>query len=192
MDESPDPSPFAAFAMPKRSAIEEFQQRQRKASQVRRKMFGCVLSCVVGAAGGSATCAAFDRDVEIVLTALVGSVAGGLLGVLLGLVVGSICFAVTMLAGSRGNINLELQFARRDPMTMMRGLLFVWSLIGTAIGAAIGALLGVKWADAAVELQPLGRPAMFASIAGGAFAVGVWFLAQRSQARAETAPPETA
>ena len=51
MDESPDPSPFAAFAMPKRSAIEEFQQRQRKASQVRRKMFGCVLSCVVGAAG---------------------------------------------------------------------------------------------------------------------------------------------
>lgn len=188
MNETSEPSPFAAFAMPKRSAVEEFQERQRKAAATRRTMLGCVVSCLVGAVGGATTCAAFERDLETVLTALVGSLVGSFLGVPAGLILGGICFGVMSLSGSRGRPSLESELHRRDPMTAMRGLMFAWSLIGVVVGAAVGALVGAQWGGAVALQESLGRRTMIGSIAGGSFAIAVWFHALRVLVRKPAEP----
>lgn len=180
MDETVEPSPFAAFAMPKRSAVEEYQVRQRRAAEARRQMLGCVLSCLVGAVGGATACAAADGDLDTVLTALVGALAGASAGVPSGFALGGICFSVMVMTSARGRPVVESEVARRDPMMALRGLLFAWSLIGVAIGAAMGALVGANWAGAAVPQQSLARSTMIGSIGGGGFAIAVWFFTLRT------------
>ncbi len=193
MDEPSDSSPFAAFAMPRRSAVEEFEERQRRSAQTRRRMVGFVLSCLIGAVGGATTCAAFEKSLDVVFTSLAGAMAGSLIGVASGLVIGAMCFSAMMMT-ARGKPGLDADLARRDPMAAMRGLMFAWSLIGVAVGAAQGALFGVRWAGAAVKFDPLGRWTMVGSILGGAFAIAVWFFALRSMAPSHphAEPPETA
>ena len=173
-------SPFAAFAMPKRSAVDEFQDRQRRAAETRRKMLGCVLACLVGAAGGATAWAASDGDLDTVLTALVGALAGASVGVPAGFILGGICFAVMVMTTSRGRPVVETEIARRDPMMALRGLLFAWSLIGVVIGAAMGSLVGANWAGAGVPQQSLARGTMIGSIGGGAIAIVVWFYTRQS------------
>ncbi|HEY3788017.1 MAG TPA: hypothetical protein VGL71_04140 [Urbifossiella sp.] len=193
MDDSSEPSPFAAFATPRRSAAEEFQERQRRAAQARRRMFGFILSCLVGASGGSTICAAFDCDLDIVLAAVAASIAGSSVGAIIGVVIGAMCFSIMLMTSARGRPGLDAGLAQRDPMAAMRGLMFAWALIGVVIGAAQGALLGVQAAGGTVRLDPLGRWTMVGSILGGAFAIGVWVVALRSMLRSNEAmePAET-
>ena len=188
MNEPLEPSPFAAFAMPKRNAVEEFAERQRRAAQTRRTMIGCVLSCLVGAVGGAASSAAFEGDLETVLAAIVGSLAGAFLGVPAGFVLGGICFSVMSLSGTRGRPTTESEIARKDPMATMRDLMFAWCLIGVAIGAAIGALLGAQAGGAIVLQQSLARRTMIGSLVGSGFAMAVWFYLQWSVARKPAEP----
>lgn len=171
-----EPSPFAAFAMPKRSAVEEFQEKQRKAAAAWRTLIGCVLAALVGAMGGSTACAAFDADLDAALTAFVGSLLGGVLGVVVGSVIGAMCFAVLGATNLRAR-NIGQEFARRDPMAAIRGMIFVWSLVGAALGSAQGALYGARWAGA---VQPsLARWIVASSVVGGAFGLAVWFFTSR-------------
>jgi hypothetical protein len=175
-DEPAEPSPFASFAMPKRSAVEEFQERQRRAAAALRTMIGCVLATQVGSIGGSTACAAYEADLDVALTALVGSLIGGTCGSCLGALVGAMCFAALSSTVGRSR-TLGNEFARRDPMVAIRGLMFAWSLVGTVLGAAQGALQGAHWAGAV--RPPLGRWIVVASVLGGAFGLAVWFLARR-------------
>jgi hypothetical protein len=173
MEDTPEPSPFAAFAAPRRGAAELFQERQRKAAHARRLMIGCVCACAVGAACGSSVGAA-DGNFEAAWPALAGASAGALLGVVAGFILGGICFAVLIVMNARGKPGLDAELGRRDPLAGMQAMFFVWSLIGVAIGAAAGALLGVQTADPALKTQPLLRSVMIASILGEAFAAGLW------------------
>ncbi|MFO0804762.1 MAG: hypothetical protein U0791_16765 [Gemmataceae bacterium] len=175
-DEPADPSPFASFAMPKRSAVEEFQERQRRAAAALRTMIGSVLAVLVGSIGGSTACAAYEADMNAALTALVGSLIGGAGGSILGAILGAMCFAALSTTFGRSKA-LGNEFARRDPMAAVRGLMFAWSLVGAALGAAQGALQGAHWAGAV--RQPLGRWIVVGSVLGGAFGLVVWFLARR-------------
>lgn len=177
MDESSESSPFAAFAMPKRNAVEEFQERQRRAAAARRRMLGCVFASLVGTTVGATACAAFERDLDAVLASLVGALIGSASGAVLGVIVGAICFGAISMAKMRG-ANIATDFARRDPMAAVRGLMFAWSLIGTAVGGSAGAQAGVKWAGAAPPDQ--GQWTMAGSLIGGGFALVVWFVSMRN------------
>ena len=73
-------------------------------------------------------------------------------------------------------------------MTTMRGLMFAWCLIGVATGAAAGAILGAQAAGGIVFQRTLARRTMIGSLAGGGFAMVVWFSLQRSQARKPSEP----
>jgi len=187
MEDSSDSSPFAAFAMPKRSAVEEFQERQRRAARTRRWMIGCVLAGLVGSIGGATVCAAFDGNLEVVLTSLIGALIGGSGGVVIGLIVGAMCFSAMFVTNLRGKSTIETQLARRDPMAAMRGLMFSWSLIGAALGASAGAREGVEWAGANLLQQSLARWTVLGSILGGGFGLAVWYFALRSTARTTAA-----
>lgn len=181
-DEPAEPSPFAAFAAPKRSAAEEYQERQRKAAATRRTLLGCALAGLVGAVCGATACAASAANLDGVLTALVGSLIVAAGGTLVGAILGAVCFgaisATTTRARTIGN-----EFVRRDPMAALRGLMFAWSLIGAAIGAKLGAEEGARWAGAAAS--PLSRWSMAGSLAGLGFGLVVWFFTlRRVQSRA--------
>lgn len=175
-DEPAEPSPFASFAVPKRSAVEEYAEKQRQAAVARRALIGCILAALIGAVGGSTACAAFEADLDAVLTAFVGSLLGGVLGVGIGAIIGAMCFSVLLAPKFRAR-NIGEDFIRRDPMTAIRGLMFAWSLVGAALGSAQGAHYGARWAGAVQ--QPLGRWVVVCSVAGGAFGLAVWFLARR-------------
>ena len=187
MNDSLEPSPFAAFAVPKRSAKDLFQERQIRAARVRRWMIGCVLSCLVGAVGGSTGSAAFEGNIETVLVAAVGSLAGGFLGVPAGFILGGICFSVMSLSSSRGRPAVESERSGRDPMSRLRGLLFVWCLIAVAIGAAVGALLGAHEACGIALEKSFARRTMFGSLAGGGFALALYSLKSLTPRQAEPA-----
>lgn len=175
-DEPLDPSPFAAFAMPKRSAAEEFEENRRQAAATRRILFGCVLAALVGAMGGSTACAAFEADFDVALTAFVGSLLGGVGGVVVGAILGAICFGVISATAARSH-TAGNAFVRRDPMAAIRGLMFVWSLVGAALGSAQGALYGARWVGPVP--QPIARWIVMASVGGGAFGLAVWFFIWR-------------
>ena len=173
-----EPSPFAAFAAPKRSAVEEFQERHRRSVEARRKMIACVLAAIVGTTMGATACAGFNLDFEPLLTILVAAHIGSIGGAVLGLIVGSICFAALSVAGMRTR-SIGNEFVRRDPMGALRGLMFAWSLMGTALGSSAGARVGSAWANVNLAAEPLGRWTMFGAVAGGFLALAVWFLTVR-------------
>jgi hypothetical protein len=187
VEEVPDASPFAAFAMPKRSAVEVFQEKQRQAKIVRRKMLGCILGAVVGATGGASVCAAYEADLTSALIAVVGALVGSHLGVVIGAIIGAMCFSVMVMTGTRKDPSFESNLVRRDPMTAMRGLMFAWALIGAALGAASGAVAAMDWAGVPREQLPLRRWTMVGAILGGAFGVAVW--AYTSRVRREQSIP---
>lgn len=180
-DETTEPSPFAAFAVPKRSAVEEYQEQQRRAAAARRTMFGCVLAALVGCTGGATACAAGEADLDGVLSSLVGSLIGSVSGAVLGAIVGTMCFGILNMANARSR-GIANDFVRRDPMAAVRGLMFAWSLIGTALGASEGAQAGARWAGVAVAQQPLARWTMIGSLIGGGFGLAVWFFTMRKSA----------
>lgn len=179
-DDSTESSPFAAFAVPKRNPAEEEQERRRRAAISRRKMLGNVLACLVGATGGATACAAFDGDFDTVLTSLVAALIGSASGAALGAIAGAICFGVLSVANMRAR-TIRTDFVRRDPMSALRGLMFAWSLIGTAIGASAGAQLGLEQVGIALARHPLARWTMVGSLIGGAFGLAVWFFTVRSK-----------
>lgn len=172
-------SPFAAFAAPKRSAVEEFQEKQRNAARSRRLMMGSVLTNLVGAVGGSTFCIGFEAALNVILTASLGALAGGIAGAVIGLFVGACCFGALTMTAFRGRPSIETNLARRDPMTTMKGLLFAWALIGTALGAAAGARVGAEWADANRLQLPLENWTVAGSILGGGFALAMWSTINR-------------
>lgn len=172
-------SPFAAFAAPKRSAVEEFQEKQRNAARSRRLMIGCVLSNLVGAVGGATFCVAFDTDPEVAIRGFAGSLIGGLAGLVVGPFIGGACFSVMVMTGTRRDPSFESNLVNRDPMTAMRGLMFAWSLIVAAFGSAYGAWIGVGFAGARLDQLTLGRGTFFGSVIGGGFAMAVWVLVNR-------------
>jgi len=174
-DDAPEPSPFAAFAAPKQSAVEVFRERQHQASLARRRMIGFVLSCMVGAVGGATAGAAFDRDLEVVLTAVVGALAGSILGVPAGVLLGSICFGVMQMARGVGTPTLD-QKPGRDSAATLRSLFFVWSVISVVLGARFGATLAMKSVNAPM---PSEQWTMVAALVGGAFGIIALFAMLR-------------
>jgi hypothetical protein len=180
--DDPSDSPFAAFAAPKRSAIEEFQDRQRRAAVTRRKMIGSALAVLVGSTVGAGSWAAFDSPFEVVLTAFIGSLIGSTSGAILGSIAGGISFGVLLMYGSRGARGAGVLLAQRDPMAAIRGLVFSWTLIGTAIGASTGAELGAAWGGA----QPgFAKWTMVGALLGGGFALAVWYFMLHAIAKRE-------
>jgi hypothetical protein len=189
MNDPSDASPFAAFAMPKRSAIEEFQDRQRRAAESRRKMIGSALACLVGSTVGAGAWAAFDSPLDAVLTSFIGALIGSTSGSILGGVVGGIVFGMLLMYGSRGSKSIGSELARRDPLAALRAMIFSWTLIGMLIGAALGARIGATWAGA----EPgLAKWTMVGALLGGGFGLAVWYFTLSSIAQRERDPDITA
>ncbi len=170
MDDSEDPSPFAAFAVPKKSAVEEYQERSRRSQRTLRRMLGCVLAGLAGAMAGATACAAFDRPLDALPSILIAAGCGSLLGIAVGWLLGAACFGAMQMAKQR----VPTQSAAppsRDPMATLKGLMFAWSLIGLAIGASEGAKFGVHWAGG--KPGPWDQWTIVGSLAGAAFAIGL-------------------
>ncbi|HEY2910698.1 MAG TPA: hypothetical protein VGI99_10655 [Gemmataceae bacterium] len=178
MDDPEAPSPFAAFAAPKKSAVEEYQERTRRAQRAMRWMLGCVLAGLAGAIAGATGCAAFDGPLDALPSILIGASCGSLLGTAVGWLLGAACFGAMQMAKQRVPAQSAVP-PSRDPMAILKGLMFAWSLIGLAIGASEGAQAGVHWAGG--KAGPWEQWTIVGSLAGAAFAIGLLGLMSKAR-----------
>ncbi|HEY7427898.1 MAG TPA: hypothetical protein VH682_26940 [Gemmataceae bacterium] len=147
MTDSPDQSPFAEFAAPKRSAVEEWRERQYQSRVARWKALRAAVCVFVGSASGAtigiSLAVGFDRLAYVVS----GAVVGGVLGLGAGVVVGCAGFSVMAMSGTRREPSFESGLARNDPMMVIKVLLVAWALIGLTVGSAWGGVEGSAWGE---------------------------------------------
>lgn len=181
---TPDPdSPFAEFARPKESAVEQFLQRKlqdRKSSVARRQFLAFTLA---GSALAASIGAGIGASPATLPAALGLAVPGALLGIVVGGLVGSIVWALKLRGG--GVAGMVLAYYEREMVTrrgnswdQLGNWLRAWVAIGIVCGAAFGAAAGARLMAGAngEEMMPW---TMSGSTLGFAIGVGLWFARQR-------------
>ncbi len=183
MSDALDPSPFAEFAVPKKSAVEQWREQQQHAGRVRRRVVQALGCLVVGAALGSTTGIAVSEGLQPLPLVIVGAFLGTMVGLLIGLLIGGACFSVMAMSRSKSGPSFEAQLTRRDPMSVITVLLLAWGLMGAILGAAAGGLEGVAWflGKAAPDAD---FPGALAGTFAGVAVTGIgWFWWLRTRAR---------
>jgi hypothetical protein len=158
MPELPQDSPFAEFAEPKRSAVEEWREQQRQERSANWKPIrgvGCAIAgSAIGAAFGISLSIGFDQ----LPFALLGAVVGGVVGMAVGACIGCACYAFLLKTNQQPAFETQSAHASWSAIEIM---IFAWSLIGVMFGAALGGTEGLAWGG--------GPQRDFAQFPGGLF-----------------------
>lgn len=189
---SPDPvpdadSPFASFAEPKKSPVEEYRERaaqERQGSAARWSFVGLALvGTVFGAVAGVGSGVGVEPlRVPLALGYAIGCAVGGMLA---GWVAGMTMYGLPWF---RSMMPAKIKPVRATTMatTQWDGLtiwLALWTLVGIASGAAVGAMLATAPPDRATAEVGLAW-GMGGASAGLAAAIAGWFLLRRATTKA--------
>src|SRR5690349_15312635 len=120
MAESSEQSPFAEFALPNRSAVQVWRERQYRSRAARWKALRAALCVLVGSAAGATVGVSLDVGFDRLPYTLPGAVVGGLLGLGAGVVIGCACFSVMAMSGTSCKPSFEAEVARDNPMAVIQ------------------------------------------------------------------------
>jgi hypothetical protein len=190
---TPDPdSPFASFAQPKKSVIEEVKERaaqERQASRVRLQFLGLAL---VGTVLGASAATGVGIGAGHVPLALAYGLGAALLGIPVGAGLGMVTWGVASFYSRASGMKqtgpgMEEAGNQWSRMTVW---LSMWAAAGMVVGAAAGAVLATGPADYAAAEPALGWAMGGACLGLAASAASLPVLLRR--ARAAAAGPDDA
>jgi hypothetical protein len=187
MADSSEQSPFAEFATPKRSAVEQWREQQYQSRAARWKALRAALCFFVGSAAGATVGVSLKVGFDRLGYLFPGALAGGALGLGAGLVIGCACFSVMAMSGTSRKPSYEAEVARKDPMAVINVLLVAWALIGVTVGSMWGALAGLAWDGSPHWQNAMDLWGFIGSILGSALMIPVWLAweaRRRARARA--------
>jgi hypothetical protein len=165
-------SPFAAFAEPKRTAVEDWRQRQQQARAVKRKVIRGSMCMFVGSIAGAAAGLSLAGGLQQLPFVLMGAVGGGVLGLALGVMLGGGCYSIIGMMGTTPNASDSAEGPQPNPV--MRVLVVAWALIGVMVGSAWGGAAGLAWGGGPQREASTFPWAFIGSILGTALSGLVW------------------
>jgi len=189
---TPDPdSPFASFAQPKKSVVDEVKERaeeQRQSSKVRWLILGLALG---GSVAGVTLGIAVGMGPGHAPLALAYGLGGALLGIPVGWTMGMLTWALVSFSSKApsGLRPIGAGMVAGNQWSRMAVWLTVWAAVGMVMGAAGGAALATG-----PESYAAAEPALGWGMSGGCLGmvvtIGGWLLRKRfGKAAATPADP---
>lgn len=191
----PDPdSPFASFAQPKKSAVEQYKERtatERQGSKT-RWVFLCVV--FAGTVLGAVAAVAIGVGIEHVPLALAYANGAALLGVLGGALLGVVSWVLMRFRGLGGLAGLASTYAQAELKTThgnqwdkLKMWQTAWAALGIVCGSAYGAMFGTAPATNEAMEKALAW-AMGGATLGFVNTVVAWFAIRRARRPSNPTP----